>query len=290
MWLSERVLYRLARRFYKSEAAHSNEMKKALEDRSEYNNYRLGQLDLILAAAGKYGIDIQNKVILDLGCNDGAISEGYLARGARELVGVDIDEAAITRARERNGSPNASFIPCGTTSLPLDDSAFDIIICYDVFEHVSQPAAILDECHRVLKPGGTMLIGTWGWHHPFAPHLWSTMPVPWAHVFFSERTILRTCRRVFHSPWYSPTMHDVDENGRKIEGKFTNETISTDYLNKLLIKDFERIFRESHFNYEIHPQHFGSNYARWTKVFLKTPWLREFITSYIWVVLKKATP
>ncbi len=55
----------------------------------------------------------------------------------------------------------------------------DVVLCYDVFEHVSRPAAVLDECYRILKPGGKMLIGTWGWYHPFAPHLWSTMPVPW---------------------------------------------------------------------------------------------------------------
>ena len=287
MWLSEQILFLLAKLLYKSEAAHSNEMKKALSERSEYNRYRLEQIDKILAAAQKYGIDICNKVVLDLGCSDGAITEGYLNRGAREVIGVDIDERAIEQAKGRYSSPNISFHASTTTSFPLSDDLIDVVICYDVFEHASQPAAMLDECHRILKPGGQMLIGTWGWYHPYAPHLWSTMPVAWAHIFFSERTLLRTCRRVYDSPWYVPNMHDLDETGRKIPGKFQNEAISTDYLNKLLIKDFENAFDKSMFKYSVFPQHFGSKYASWTRGFLRIPWIREFVTSYIWVVLTK---
>src|SRR5262249_42542979 len=66
-----------------------------------------------------------------------------------------------------------------------------------------------------------------------------------------------------------------------------NEAISSDYLNKLLIGDLEKLFRQSSFDFEIFPQPFGSKYARWTRMFLKVPWFREFITSYLWVVLTK---
>jgi SAM-dependent methyltransferase len=287
MWLSEQLLFFLAKCLYKSETAHSNDMKKALSDRSEFDRYRHGQIDKILAAAEKYGVGICDKLVVDMGCNDGSITGGYLERGAREVIGIDIDDAAIHWAQEHRSSQNISFFLSSTASLPLADDLIDVIICYDVFEHVSEPAAMLEECYRVLKPGGKMIIGTWGWHHPFAPHLWSTMPVPWAHVFFSERTMLRTCRRVYNSSWYVPTMHDLDESGRKVVGKFTNETISTDYLNKLLVKDFVKVFEKSKFAFSVYPQHFGSKYARWTKVFLKTPWIREFVTAYIWVVLTK---
>lgn len=287
MWLSEQVLFLLAKLLYKSEAAHSSEMKQALSERSEYNRYRHGQIDTIMTAAKKYGVDICDKIVLDMGCSDGALTAAYLERGAREVVGVDTDEEAIQRAQEQNSSPVISFHASTTASLPLADDLIDVVICYDVFEHVSEPMAMLDECYRVLKPGGQMLIGTWGWYHPYAPHLWSTMPVPWAHVFFSERTLLRTCRRVYNSPWYVPNMHDLDESGQKIEGKYENEIISKEYLNKWFIKDFENVFEISRFKYSVFPHPFGSKFARWTRVFLKTPWIREFVTSYIWVVLTK---
>jgi ubiquinone/menaquinone biosynthesis C-methylase UbiE len=286
MWLSEQVLYFLAKLLYRTEAAHTTEMKQALASPAQHSRYRRGQLETILASAKKYGVDITDKVVLDLGCNDGSITVGYPEHGARRVVGVDIDADAIRRAQERHGTANVSFLLGQTTSIPVPDASFDVVISYDVFEHVSRPDVILRECFRLLKPGGKILIATWGWHHPFAPHLWATMPVPWAHVFFSERTVLRTCRRVYRSPWYLPNMHDLDENGLR-KDKYLEEEISTDYLNKFLISDFEKVCQRSGFHYQLFPQPFGSKWARWTKVFLRVPWVREFVTSYIWIVLEK---
>ncbi len=287
MWVSEQILYLLAKLLYRTEAAHSREMKQALSSIEENNKYRSGQFHRILSAAEKYGVEVNDKTVLDLGCNDGAITSGY-ADLVRKVVGVDIDEQAIRRAEQRFRSEKISFCVGQTTSIPMPNNAFNVVICYNVFEHVSQPDAILAECHRLLKPGGKMLIGTWGWYHPYAPHLWAAMPVPWAHVVFSERTVLRACHRVYQSSWYVPNMHDLDESGRKKEDKYLEEAISRDYLNKLLIRDFKTVFASSpFFDFTIHPQSFGSKFACWTKVFLTMPWLREFITAYIWVVLEK---
>ena len=156
-----------------------------------------------------------------------------------------------------------------------------------VNEHVEKPDAMLKEMYRILQPGGSVLIGTRGWKHPFAPHLWSTMPVPYAHVFFSEKTILRVCKRVYQSDWYVPTFHDYDEDGNLKEDKYDHEEIPLDYLNKYLVEDFENAFEKSSFEANVLPQPFGSRYANWTKHFLNVPWLREFITGYLWVVLSK---
>ncbi|MDB4676922.1 methyltransferase domain-containing protein [bacterium] len=262
-------------------------MKHALTNQGLYDEYRSEEIRKIIAAVNKYGISISGKAILDMGCNDGAITSNYIELGASEAIGVDIDDCAIRFAQEHRTLKNLTFRSSTTTSLPVADDLIDLIISYDVFEHVSQPDRMLDECWRVLKPGGKVLIGTWGWHHPFAPHLWSTLPVPWAHIFFSEKTMLRTCQRVYESPWYVPNMHDLDETGEKLQNRYSNESISEDYLNKLLIKDFEELFEESRFAFSVYPEPFGSKYAGWTKVFLNTPWIREFITSYIWVVLTK---
>src|SRR5262249_8494689 len=160
--------------------------------------------------------------------------------------------------------------------IPLSDESVDVIICYDVFEHVAAPGRFLAECRRILRSGGAILIGTWGWYHPFAPHLWSTVAVPWAHVIFSEKTILRTARQVYWSDWYRPTMHDFDAEGRRIGDKYLAESIPESFLNKLLIRDYERVFAASGLDYVVHPRPFGSSYARWTKVFLHVPWIREF--------------
>jgi SAM-dependent methyltransferase len=287
MWLAEKLLYLLAKSLYRGTMCHSPEMKESLSAIDKYDQYRSDRITTILQQADRFGIDIRGKTILDFGCGDGAITPRYLDAGAARAIGVDIDAKAIARAREQHAAANVDFILGETDRIPLEDSSVDVVVSYDVFEHITQPAPVLDELYRVLRPGGKVLIGTWGWYHPFAPHFFSTMPVPWAHVFFSERTFLRACRRVYHSPWYTPTMHDLDGEGRRKADKYTEEEISLSYVNKLLIRDFEQLFRASKFRYEMFLAPFGSRYAAWTKVFLRTPWLREFFTSYLWVALYK---
>jgi len=262
-------------------------MKSALETDESYAEYRLSLVSQVTNAAERFNVPIKDRVVLDLGCFDGAISLGYLDYGAKHVIGIDIDSDAIAVAKEQRSSSQVEFHESNTDGIPLDDNSIDTILCFDGFEHVSEPAPMLEEIYRILKPGGQILIGTWGWKHPFAPHLWSTMPVPYAHVFFSERTVLRTCKRVYESDWYNPTLHDYDDDGKLKVGKYDYEVIPEDYLNKYLIKDFEAVFKKSSLDYEMHPQPFGSRFASWTKHFLSVPWINEFITGYLWVVLTK---
>lgn len=283
----ERILYRLVRAFYRTEVAHSSEMKSALQDIDVYDSYRANEIHRILEAVGRYDIALAGRTVMDFGCNDGAISAEYLRQGAARVVGVDVDERALARARELHTDERMEFVQGNVDRIPVDDGKVDTIISYDVFEHVSRPADILAELHRLLRPGGRILIGTWSWKHPFAPHLWSVMPVPWAHVLFGERTMLRVCRRVYHSPWYVPDMHDFDAEGQRLPDKFTNDAVSTDYLNKYLITDFERAFRAAGFQCRTNAVPFGSRYVRWTRAFLGVPGLREFLSGYVWFVLTK---
>ncbi|MFW6145853.1 MAG: class I SAM-dependent methyltransferase [Planctomycetota bacterium] len=287
MNIAVNILVLLARAFYRSSIAHSDAMKGSLADMDAYDTFRSGELDVILAAAARYGVNLSGVRLVDLGCNDGAITRRYGGVGPREVIGVDINAAAIERATRLHAAANVSFRVSGIDRLPLDDGSVDVIVSYDVFEHIAKLDDMLAECRRVLRPGGTVLAGTWSWRHPFAPHLWSVMPVPWAHVVFSERTMLRACREVYLSPWYRPTMHDLDAGGNRFADKYTETSIYPDYLNKLLIRDYHRLLAASGLQWRIHPVPFSSPLARWTKIFLRVPWLREFITGYLWVVLRK---
>jgi 2-polyprenyl-3-methyl-5-hydroxy-6-metoxy-1,4-benzoquinol methylase len=200
MWIAEQILFQLAHSLYRTEVAHSSEMKNALQHIDAYDAYRAAEINRILEAVKRYRIPITGRTIVDFGCNDGAISAEYLRRGAARVIGVDIDERAIQRARALHHEERLTFVQSAVSTIPLEDRSADAVISYDVFEHVSQPTTILNELYRILTSAGQALIGTWSWWHPFAPHLWAVMPVPWAHVFFSEQTILRVCQRVYHSP------------------------------------------------------------------------------------------
>lgn len=284
--LGESLLYAAAKRLYRTEIAQTNDMKKALSDIDSYDRLREGESDKVMSALRRYEVTLSGKRVLDFGCNDGALSASYLRAGAAQVIGLDIDERALERARALR--PGVTFLHSGIDRLPLSGSSVDVIVSFDVLEHVSRPEPILAEMRRILAPGGCVVIGTIGWWSPFAPHLWSTMPVPWAHVLFSERTLLRACRRIYESPWYQPNMHDLDALGQRIPGKYRQETISRDYLNHYLVRDFEHAFREAGFQYhtDVVPVH-GKHYLR---PFCRTPWARELLGSSVWFVLMADEP
>jgi SAM-dependent methyltransferase len=287
MPFAEQVLFVCAKWLYRTEISLSEEMKESLTDADKYDAYRSALVPHIVLSAKRLGLEIAGKTVLDVGCGDGAITREFLKHGAARVIGIDADANAIARGRENHAS-DVDFHLCSNGMFPLETSSVDAIVSHDVFEHISDPSQTLSECYRVLRPGGRMLIGTWGWYHPFASHLFSTMPVPWAHVIFSERTLLRAARKVYQASWYRPTMHDLDADGRKIPDKYSQEHISPEYLNKLLVRDFRRIFKDTEFDVRMELVPFGSRYARWTRAFLQVPLLNEFVTSYFWAVLSKS--
>ncbi len=60
---------------------------------------------------------------------------------------------------------------CTLTDLPFESGAFDVVLCTQVLEHVAEPAAVLKEIQRVLKPGGKLLLtAPQSWHQHQKPH------------------------------------------------------------------------------------------------------------------------
>ncbi len=98
--------------------------------------------------------------VLDYGCGDGALL-GVLARrsGAVELHGYDPNVLGLDLAR---GVLQAHGI-CATLHAATPDipaGFFDCVVCTEVIEHASAPAALLAEIARLLKPGGRLVITT----------------------------------------------------------------------------------------------------------------------------------
>jgi SAM-dependent methyltransferase len=95
--------------------------------------------------------------VLDAGCGEGYGTD-LLADGAREAVGVDLEEPVIRRAALRY--PRAHFETANLVSLPYEDSSFDAVISMQVIEHLHTPQEFVAECARVLKPGGLLVLST----------------------------------------------------------------------------------------------------------------------------------
>jgi SAM-dependent methyltransferase len=90
--------------------------------------------------------------VLDLGCGDGRIA-GALSSAGGDVTGVDPSPAALERARAAH--PDLELqLPAQDGSLPFADSAFDVVVCVNVLEHVADTQRLMSEARRVLAPGG----------------------------------------------------------------------------------------------------------------------------------------
>ena len=87
--------------------------------------------------------------VIDLGCGEG----GTLYHlDAPPSVGVDLFEAKTAFAREQQ--PEHEWVTASALDLPFEDARFDHVIVRDLLHHLDEPAALIDEAHRVLSPGG----------------------------------------------------------------------------------------------------------------------------------------
>lgn len=109
----------------------------------------------VLALAGV----VRGLRVLDAGCGPGLYAEELLARGA-ELVALDASEPMLELARRRVGDRAEVLRANLEQPLPLPDCGFDLILSALAIHHVRNRTATLREFHRVLRPGGRVVLST----------------------------------------------------------------------------------------------------------------------------------
>ena len=96
---------------------------------------------------------------LDLGCGTGEMMKMLLqVDDQRELYGIDLSEKMLSVA-ESKLSGKVRLVLGDSEHLPFADNFFDVVYCNDSFHHYPAPENVIREVQRVLKPGGTFLIG-----------------------------------------------------------------------------------------------------------------------------------
>lgn len=117
--------------------------------------------------------------VLDLGCSSGALGAGLKARGAVEVIGVEVDpvyaERAATRLdRVEVADLEAAFADADAARALVGDG-FDCVVCADVLEHVRDPEQVLSSAAALLRPGGVAVVslpnvGYWQTHWSLLRH------------------------------------------------------------------------------------------------------------------------
>src|SRR5579872_1585437 len=101
----------------------------------------------------------RGKRVLDAGCGAG-YGSAELAHAAQSVVGIDVGPEAIEFARENYRLPNLTFEQGSCIALPHPDGSFDLVVAFEVIEHLEQWRELLLETRRVLAPGGQFIVST----------------------------------------------------------------------------------------------------------------------------------
>lgn len=100
-----------------------------------------------------------DKAVLDVGCNNG-YGSARISETARTVVGIDVSARAVDEARARYARHNLSFQVVDGMSLPFDAGMFDLVVSFQVLEHVVDHNAYLSSIRSMLTPGGTAIFTT----------------------------------------------------------------------------------------------------------------------------------
>jgi len=120
----------------------------------EINPLRLNLIDQKAALAGKR--------VLDVGCGGGILSESMALKGA-QVTGIDLGEKALKVAQlhqlESGVAVDYRLISAEALATEMPQS-FDVVTCMEMLEHVPDPAAVVNACATLVKPGGMVFFST----------------------------------------------------------------------------------------------------------------------------------
>jgi len=102
---------------------------------------------------------LEGKEILDVGCANGGLTKHISLLGFK-VHGVDTLEKSIEIAKEFNSTPNTTFEVRDVLKQQFPENSFDCITFTETIEHVENPAEYLREFHRILRPGGCLILST----------------------------------------------------------------------------------------------------------------------------------
>jgi SAM-dependent methyltransferase len=129
----------------------------------------------------------QGGSVLEVGCGPGLMLAAFQRRGWSAL-GIERNEGIAEKGRAALG---VRIVATPVKALPANDR-FDLIVIFQVLEHIDDPAALLKECVQRLAPGGRLIVGVpnfASWQAQFSGPKWFHLDVPRHRVHFSPKTL-----------------------------------------------------------------------------------------------------
>lgn len=104
--------------------------------------------------------------VLDVACGTGIVARlaADTVGSGGTVTGVDVDADMIATARSVSDRDEIAidWVEADATELPLDDQCVDVVLCQQGLQFIDDPAAALQQMHRVLRSDGRMALSVWG--------------------------------------------------------------------------------------------------------------------------------
>lgn len=159
--------------------------------------------------------------------------------GYSNPCGIDINPIFALAGDEfaKEKGAKATFKTGFGESLPYPDNSFDYIVSFDVFEHVKNVELVMQECFRVLKKRGKILLVFPQFFQPLEAHLTYVTKTPALHWFFSSKTLVKAYNEI------------IEERGKDaywyaLEKKELSEWERLPSLNGITVKKFRDIINK----------------------------------------------
>ncbi|MCC5897748.1 MAG: methyltransferase domain-containing protein [Phormidium sp. BM_Day4_Bin.17] len=169
---------------------------------------RQAQIDLIdrlldwVNATGNAAPLNEQRQVLDVGCGVGGSSLHLWQKFHCRATGITLSPVQARRATERSQQAGASsslgFLVADALGVPFVDETFDWVWSLESGEHMPDKTRFLEECYRLLKPGGTLMLATW-----------CHRPLDSGRLSAAEVEQLRQLYQVYHLP-YVISLPDYD--------------------------------------------------------------------------------
>ncbi len=101
----------------------------------------------------------ENKIVLDAATGTG-YGAALLANTANWVVGVDIEAEALTETFRYRDLTNLRFTQMDCVHLSFQEAVFDLIVAFEMIEHIAECREVLGEFCRTLRPGGQLVVST----------------------------------------------------------------------------------------------------------------------------------